>query len=129
MDDCTPPTTVQQINDEEDLYRRLTVENWIIPMPNGSIRPSSAVYISRFDDISVDIASKTTPIESIRNALALIGISAREPKELGYPVVEDPILPENPAHALIKGRIRKSHARKLARASFWVIEPEKQSCL
>lgn len=120
MDETT--TSAGQVSDDEDLFRRLTVRNWIIPKADGSVRPSSAVYKSRSGDISVDIASRTTPQRSIQDAFALIGLSAREPKKLGYPVVEDP-LPDNPAHGLIKGRITDSHARQLVRSSFWVIEP------
>ena len=122
MDKNNSPQNTQPVDDDEDLFRRLTVPNQIKHNQDGSLSTSSAVYRSRFDDISVDIASKTTPEESIKNAFALIGILAKEPKGLGYPVVEDPF-EGNPAHALIKGKITKSHAKKLAKASSWIIEP------
>ncbi len=115
---------IQQVADDERLFRRLTVQNQLAKNTDGSYRPSSAVYRSTLGDISVDIASKTTPEESIKGAIALIGIFAKEPKELGYPVIEEPI-EENQAHALIKvgGRMCQSHARKLVRVSSWVIQP------
>ncbi len=115
---------IQQVADDEELFRRLTVWNQLAKKPDGSYRPSTAVYRSTLGDISVDIASKTTPEESIKGAIALIGIFAKEPKELGYPVIEEPI-EENQAHALIKvgGRMRQSHARKLVGVSSWVIQP------
>lgn len=113
---------VQQVEDDEVLFRRLTVKHWIQEKDDGTFRPSSAVYRSTSSDISVDIASKTTPKKSIKGAFALIELIAKIPKKFGYPVVEKPI-EENPAHALIKGKITKSHAKKLAVASSWAILP------
>ncbi|MBW8000438.1 MAG: hypothetical protein FVQ80_00245 [Planctomycetes bacterium] len=113
---------IPQVDDGEMLFRKLTVRGWIVKKGDGAIRPSSAVFISRFDPISVDIASKTTPEESIKEAFALVGLIAGLPKSLGCPVVEDPI-EGNPAHALIKGKITKSKARQLATASSWIIPP------
>lgn len=123
MDNCNSPDSIPHVRDEEELFRRVTVKNQIVANQDGSIRLSSAIYRSTSSDISVDIASKTTPERSINDALALSSILARIPKGLGYPVVED-ALPENPAHALIKGRITKSHARELAGKSSWAIEPD-----
>jgi hypothetical protein len=129
MDD-KPAKESQLVADDEDLFRRLTVPSWIQRNDDGILRPSSAVYITRHDDVSVDIASKTTPEKSIKGAFGLLSLSAKIPKDLGYPVVEDPIeedkercLEENLAHALIKGKITKSHAKKMALASSWPIEP------
>jgi hypothetical protein len=113
---------IQQVDDNEELYRRVIVKNQIVTNSDGSLRPSSALYSSSSGDISVDIASKTTPQKSKKDAIALAGVLAQTPKSLGYPVVEDP-LPENPAHALIKGKITKGHAREIVRQSFWVIKP------
>jgi len=75
--------------------------------------------------LSVDIASKTTIEKCLAGPPpgdALASITAKIPKGLGYPVVEDPLL-DNPAHALIMGKIRGRHARELANACQWVIEP------
>jgi hypothetical protein len=124
MDFLGSSITRQDVADDEDLFRRVTVSNWIIPESDGSTRPSSALYKSTSPDISVDIASRTTPQTSIQDALALACISATEPKKLGYPVVEAP-LPDNPAHALIKGKITRSHARQLAQKSTWAIPPKR----
>ncbi|MCF7954682.1 MAG: hypothetical protein K9M75_02660 [Phycisphaerae bacterium] len=127
MDDNSPKD-IQQVADDEMLYRRLTVPNQFVENGDGSYRPSSALYKSTLGDISVDIASKTTPAKSIKKALALVGLLAKVPKDLGYPVVEDPVeedlengIEGNPAHALIKGEIKGARARKLAGESSWVI--------
>lgn len=124
------PKEVQQVADEEVLFRRLTVQSWIQKREDGTFRPSSAVYRSTSDNISVDIASKTTPENSIKGAFALIELVAEIPKSFGYSVVEKPIeedlernIEENLAHALIEGKITKSHAKKLAMASSWAIPP------
>lgn len=88
---------------------------------DGTCRPSSAAF--KTTNLSVDIASKTTPEKSIRNFVALSGFLAAVPIELGYPVVEDPV-EGNDAHALVKGKITKGHARRIANASEWVVEPK-----
>ena len=41
-------------------------------------------------------------------------IQAKIPREMGYAIARDP-QPENPAHALICGRITKMHAREMAK--------------
>jgi len=121
---------VQQVDDDEELFRRLTVRNQLAKNSDGTYRPSSAVYRSTLGDISVDIASKTTPEKSIKGALALVELLAKVPKDLGHLVVEAPIEEDlecgreaNPAHALITGKMNKTHAKKLAVASSWVILP------
>ncbi len=88
---------------------------------DGTYRPSSGAFKST--DLSVDIASKTTPEKSIRNFAALSGFLAKVPIKLGYPVIEDPVEGNN-AHALIKGKIKSGHSTKIANASKWVVEPK-----
>lgn len=129
MDDNSPKD-IQQVADDEVLFRRLTVSNQYKKKDDGSYRPSSALYKSSLGDISVDIASKTTPIKSIKGAKALVGLVAKVPKDLGHPVVEDPVeedlehgIEANPAHALITGKVNGKRARTLAGASSWVIQP------
>jgi len=120
---------IQQVDDDEELFRRV-VQDWIQKKEDGTLKLSSASYYQRTGDISVDIASKTTPEKSIKGALALVELLAKVPKDLGHPVVEAPIEEDlecgreaNPAHALITGRMNKTHAKKLAIASSWVILP------
>lgn len=129
MDDNSPQDA-QQVADDEKLFRRITVPNQFTEKADGSYRPTSALFKSTLGDISVDIASKTTLEKSIKKAMALVCLLAKVPNDLGYPVVEDPVeedlernIEANPAHALIIGKITRSHARKLANASSWVITP------
>lgn len=128
MDDNSPQD-IQQVADDEILFRRV-ISAWIKKKEDGTTGLSSASYYQRSGEISVDIASKTTPEKSIMGAIALAGFVAKVPKDLGNPVVEKPIeedlehgIEANPAHALITGKINKTRAKKLAGASSWVIQP------
>ena len=120
---------IQQVDDDEALFRRV-VQAWIQEKEDGTLKLSSASYYQRTGDISVDIASKTTPEKSIKGASALVELLAKVPKDLGHPVVEAPIeedfesgIEANPAHALITGKMNKTRAKRLAVASSWVILP------
>lgn len=115
----TDHSAKQLISDNESLWRRIAAP-WITPGEIGTYCTSSAAF--KGVDISVDIASKSTPERSIKTSAGLVGFLAKVPISLGYPVLEDPI-PENPAHALIKGKIRRRHAKLLANACQWIIEP------
>jgi hypothetical protein len=118
----TSPTHDEKrfVDERESLWRGIH-KFQIKPNSDGTYRPSSGAFKST--DLSVDIASKTTPEKSIKNFAALSGFLAAVPIKLGYPVVEDPI-EGNDAHALIKGNITKTHAKKIANSSKWIVEPE-----
>lgn len=110
--------TVEQIVDgNESLWRRIH-HTWIKQCDDGTYRPSSAAFKSK--DVSVDIASKTTPKKSIKNSKALAAFLAAVPKKLGHEVYEDP-MPDNSAHAVIVGKIKRREAREIANACEWVI--------
>jgi len=110
----------QFVDESESLWRGIH-KFQIKPNSDGTYRPSSGAFKST--DLSVDIASKTTPEKSINNFAALSGFLAEVPIKLGYPVVEYPV-EGNDAHALIKGKIKGGHATKIANASEWVVEPK-----
>jgi hypothetical protein len=110
----------QFVDESESLWRGIH-KLQIIPNSDGTYRPSPGAFKST--DLSVDIASKTTPEKSVRNFAALSGFLAEVPIKLGYPVVEDPV-EDNDAHALIKGNIKKVHARVIANSSKWVVDPK-----
>ena len=118
----TSPTHYKEqfVDESESLWRGIC-EFQIKKKFDGTYRPSSGAFKST--DLSVDIASKSTPEKSIRNFAALSGFLAEVPIKLGYPVVEYPV-EGNDAHALIKGKITKGHARKIANASEWVVGPK-----
>jgi hypothetical protein len=51
----------------------------------------------------------------------LAAFLAEIPKDLGHevyenPIINDPKLPDNPAHAIIAGKIKRVVARKIAKA-------------
>ena len=107
------------VDEQEDLWHRIHKSH--IKIENGIVRPSSAAF--KGNDVSVDIGRKTTPQKSIGDSAALAGFKASVPIQLGHRVVEDPIIPENPAHALILGKINKRKARLIRDNSEWVIKP------
>jgi len=116
----TQYTPGQFVDDNEFLWRRIH-SSWIKQYDDGQYVPSSAAFKGK--DISVDIASKTTPEKSIRDSAALAGFLAAVPKKLGHQVVEAPV-PDNPAHALIMGKITRSEAHMIVNSSEWVIKPK-----
>ena len=118
----TSPTHYKEqfVDESESLWRGIH-KFQIKPNSDGTYRPSSGAFKST--DLSVDIASKTTPEKSINNFAALSGFLAEVPIKLGYPVIEDPV-EDNDAHALIRGNITKTNAKKIANASEWVVQPK-----
>ena len=110
----------QLVDDKESLWRRIHF-SWIKRCDDGTCCPSSAAFKGK--NISVDVASKTNPQKSIRNSAALAGFLAAVPKGLGHQVVEAPV-PDNPAHALIMGKVTRMEARKIVNASAWVVGPK-----
>ena len=124
----------QPVAPEESLYRGV-IKGWIVvDKETGGRRLSSAAFTSTAGPLSVDIASKTTPEESLRRGprfVVVASLVAALPIRLGYQVLEDPILnrpdmEDNPAHALIVGPgkgypIKKSDARKLAQNCSWAV--------
>lgn len=125
----------------ELLYRGVAEGQIVFDSERGIQRPSSAAFIDRRGPLSVDIASKTTPEESLQRlprSIALASFSALLSIEMGYQVLEDPVfdrpgLKDNPAHALIASMdgdkpITKAHARILARKSCWAIPPNNIDC-
>jgi len=123
-----PHSFKKPVGDNESLWRRI-YNNPNFPQykpdDKGGYRVSSAAFKDRNNELSVDIASKTTIDKCLAGPPrgdALASIKAKIPKGFGYPVIEDP-LPNNPAHALIKGKIKRSHTKLLAKACQWVVEP------
>lgn len=117
-------TTEQIVDGKETLWRRI-IHKWIKQLGDGKRRTSSAAF-KGFEDVSVDIASKTTKEKSIRGCPALAAFLAEVPKKLDHevyekPIIDDPEQPDNPAHAIISGKIKKSAARKIANACEWAI--------
>lgn len=109
------------VDRNETLYRGIS-QFYIKREDEGIYRISSGAY--KTVDVSVDLASKTTPETSVKSFAALAGLTAACPIDLGYKVVED-ALPDNPAHALILGKVTSGDAKKMANVSHWVVPPLK----
>lgn len=112
------------IPDAEGLWRHIHPNpSQIVPdNKTQEWRPSSAAFIDRRGEMSVDLASLTTVEQALRGRPdhSLAEVTAGFFRQRGYAVVRDP-LPDNPAHALVCGRMSKSHAREIARAARWVV--------
>jgi hypothetical protein len=135
MDDVEGATRIT-VEESELLYRGIVIdEKTGIPRQikwdknTNKYRLSSAAFHDSKGKLSVDIASKTTPQESLQRlekSRALACIMAKHPIDLGYCVIEDPIK-NNPAHALIlsgEKEISKKHQKKLAQKCQWAIPPK-----
>ncbi|MBD8490077.1 hypothetical protein IFO69_15070 [Echinicola sp. CAU 1574] len=107
----------ENILEEDRLLRRLehAPPDFIIK-PDGT--PSSSCFsLKRGEDgLSVDIERLTTYERSIQNPrrFRLFALRADYTSSLGLENVHDPVDGNN-AHALIKGDIKKTTARKLAK--------------
>jgi hypothetical protein len=113
-------TEPEAIADAEDLYRR------IVPYDikkDGSV--SSAAFMkdrgkSPDNEISVEIARLTTPIECATRygdrGFNVIAVNAGEARQLGFEIRHDP-LPDCYPHALIVGSNTRDLCQQLAAAS------------
>ncbi len=121
------------IGDDERLYRRVFVDDpsqLKVDPGTGQLLPSSTSFKSRKTPTSVDIASLTTPSESLGNRPGhyLIEVEVRAARETGCIVVRD-ANDNNQAHAHIIGTKRDdglltdSEAKKLVNKARWVISP------
>ena len=116
------------IENSELLYRRINPDQVKL---DGGISSSAfqndhfpPISSGAFNDpeLSVDRAKLREPRETISNFKdrGVASIVAGFARELDQQVLADP-LPDNKAHALVKGKKTKSIARKLAQSAKWVI--------
>lgn len=107
----------EDINDEDDLYRRIP-HLWYVEKED---RVSSAAFTN--DKVSVDWARYTTPQKTVAdfpdNYVA--ALQAKIPREKGQKVRHDPI-PNNYSHSLIIGKKTESVKRYLARNCKFVLK-------
>lgn len=122
------------IPDTDRLFRRVVISpKHLIPLENGTQRPSSAVFKTL--ELSVNIESLLTeqgraPEDTLVGYpdTCLTSIIARDVRSFGYPIVKDILPPNDPAHGLILGKKSDSFANKMAKKlSTWVVEPPKVS--
>jgi hypothetical protein len=115
------------IPNDERLWRRI-LEAWLHKEPNGVVRPSSVAFIDRLShELSVHIARLTyselvlrsRPTDSIAEITAAVP-RANHHAVCSDPIRNDPVLDDDPSHALICPELgrgisqRKTDARKMA---------------
>ena len=115
------------LESHEELYRAITYAYWWLAEAR---RPTSAAFDHPL--FSVDVASRTTPLETLgrfRAGTGLVAFSCGVARQLGFDARDerDPAFPENAAHAHVyftgSRSQRKKRARKLADACAIVVEP------
>ena len=110
------------IPDSEGLWRRIHPTQVIRDRTTGAWRPSSAAFKDQRGELSVDLASLTTPeralAETPQHSLAEVKAAVFRVK--GYIVVKDP-LPTNIAHALVYGKLTGAHLREIAGIATWIV--------
>jgi hypothetical protein len=91
--------------------------SWIVPdKETGEWRLSSVAFIDRRGELCVELSSLTTAEQSLARypEHSLAEVKAIVFRERGYGVIPDP-LPDNIAHALVSGKITKTHDRPTPR--------------
>lgn len=119
--------TIIKIENEHNLLRRFihpNPPNFTYLKDDGTICSTCFQLRSGEQGLSVDIEHLTTYEKSIidRKKYRLLSINAGKVNQLELSTKHDP-LPENYAHALIKGNIDKKKSRKLAYFSVVVPYP------
>jgi hypothetical protein len=100
----------------------------------GTFRPTSLAFKDSRGELSVDVASKTTPEDLLRRlpqSIGIVSFQAAIPISFDYKVVEAPVFnvpgkPDNPAHALVLSSgepMSKTARREIAKLCSWVIPP------
>jgi len=119
------PLEIQEVQDDDRLLRRVQFLNPHFIKDDGSPASSSFSLKKGEDGLSVDIERLTTCEKAIldRNRFRLYFLNASFTKSLGLTNKHDP-LPNNYAHALIKGNITRGIARQLAQAARRIPYPE-----
>lgn len=104
-----------KITDEDRLLRRVDFLNPDFIKPDGTPASSSFSLKKDEDGLSVDLERLTSHEKSVvsREKYRLFSIDASFTSSLGLVNVHDP-KPDNYAHSLIKGKISRTIARKLA---------------
>ena len=111
------------VDDREELWRRIHKKLIVRDEKTGGVRPMSGAFKDTRGELSVDIASKTSPVKSVGDWAGLAGFACIIPKEYGHRVVADP-LPANPAHALVLDRLGNPCIQKIQKHLRWIVEPQ-----
>ncbi len=115
------------ILDSDRLFRRVR-QNQLIAEPDGSQRPSSAVF--KTTELSVNIESLM--IEQGRlpeDALTrypgefLTSVTAGQVRAHKHPIVKDTEPPNDPAHGLVLGEKKGRFSNSMVRQHQWIVPP------
>lgn len=116
------------IPDEDRLFRRVQ-PNQLVPIAEGMLRPSSAVF--KQIEMSVNIESlmiqQGRPPEDTLTEYPgqyLTSVIAGEVRAKGYPIVKDTDPPNDPAHGLVPGRKTDSFANHMVKRCVWIVPPK-----
>ena len=117
------------ILDTDRLFRRVS-PNQLVAQPDGTHRPSSAVFKNA--ELSVNIESlmkeQGRPPEDSLDGYPgdfLTAVLAGRIREFGLPIVKDTAPPNDPAHGLVLGKKTGSFANAMVRFHQWIVSPEK----
>jgi hypothetical protein len=102
------------IPDDAFLYRRI-IPKWFVANEDGTKRISSAAFKDGNGELSVNVASLTTPRRVLQGRPddRLAQLQARIPRSLKLNVMMD-VKPGDPSHAVICPEASKSQARRMA---------------
>jgi len=123
------------VTNEDRLFRRVQPSpNQLVTEPDGSRRPSSAVF--KDPELSVNVGSLMakqgrTPEDALRGfpGYCLTSILAGDvrgydlEKGENHPIVKDTAPPNDPAHGLVLGKKTNAFANAMRRAHRWVVAP------
>src|SRR5450432_3326100 len=112
------------------LFRRVR-PNQLVPEPDGTQRPSSAVF--KVFELSVNIESlmfqqRRMPEDTLTKYPGeyLTSITAQQVRAYNHPIVKDGEPPNDPAHGLVLGKKKDSFANAMTRQHQWIVPPPKK---
>jgi len=115
------------IANDDRLFRRVR-PNQLIAGPDGSQRPSSAVF--KVLELSVNIESLMTqqgrpPEDTLTKYPGeyLTAITAGQVRAHKHPIIKDTEPPNDPAHGLVLGKKKDSFANAMIRQHEWIVRP------
>jgi hypothetical protein len=122
----SPPVDDPSITDDQALWRRIHPEQVVFDNNLNRRRPTSQAFnnTSGTSGMSVDIADETTVQDTLKGypEHLLVEFEVRLARQLNQGVVREP-LPDNPAHAEVMGKKKKSVQKGFYTGCRWVVGP------